>query len=279
MVGNGSVSAMADTGAPSRQERPTAARRTWGVARKLSAAWPPTLGLIFGLCAWQAAVEFFRIPAFIIPSPLMIGATLSHNWESLRADALMTTYEAVTGYLVGSAIGVALGIVMIVVPPVERALLKVYIAVNSVPMVAFGPLVVIWFGIEPAAKIILIAVAVSYKVLLHTLAGLKLADPAMIALLRTFGASRGKIMMVLQFPGALQSIFAGLKVSVVSSVILAVVVEMLGSRVGLGWSVYQSTQMFNFVDAWAAVLVAMAISLMMFGFISWIGKVAIWWPR
>ncbi|MGH6897639.1 MAG: hypothetical protein ACREJ5_14040 [Geminicoccaceae bacterium] len=61
--------------------------------------------------------------------------------------------------------------------------------------------------------------------------------------------------------------------------ILAVVVEMLGAHSGLGWSIYRATQMMNFVDAWAAVLAAVVISLTLYGLVGWANKRAIWWPQ
>ena len=61
--------------------------------------------------------------------------------------------------------------------------------------------------------------------------------------------------------------------------ILAVVVEMLGARSGLGWSVYQATQMMSFVEAWAAVLVAVVISLAIYGLVSLSSRWLIWWPH
>jgi len=146
-------------------------------------------------------------------------------------------------------------------------------------MVAFGPLVTIWFGIGMASKIVLVTVVVSYTVLINTLAGLKACDPGAVALLRSFGANDLQIMRVLRLPGALPSIFSGLKVAVVHSMILAIVVEMLGAYSGLGWNIYQATQMMHFVEAWAAVLVAVVISLAIYGLVVVANQRVIWWPH
>jgi NitT/TauT family transport system permease protein len=176
-------------------------------------------------------------------------------------------------------LGLALAAAMLISAPVERALLPIYVTINSVPMAAFGPLVTIWFGIGVMSKILLIIVVVSYTVLLNALAGLKNCDPGAIALLRSFGASDSRILWMLRLPGALPSIFSGLKVAVVHSMILAIVVEMLGAHSGLGWSIYKATQMMNFVEAWAAVLTSVVISLVIYGLVSWLSKRAIWWPQ
>jgi NitT/TauT family transport system permease protein len=252
-------------------------RRSWGDL--LQRFWPPALGLVLMLAAWELAVFGFGLPNYVLPLPQEILGEAKGHAGVLWQDSRTTVFEAVTGFLIGSALGFALGIAMVMSPSVERYVLPVFVVINSVPMVAFGPLVIIWFGIGVMSKIVLIIVVVSYTVLLNTLAGLKACDPGAIALLRSFGASTLKIMLALRLPGALPSIFSGLRVAVVHAMILAVVIEMLGAHSGLGWSVYRSTQMMNFVEAWAAVLCSVMSSLVIYGLVSWAARRAIWWPH
>jgi NitT/TauT family transport system permease protein len=155
--------------------------------------------------------------------------------------------------------------------------LPVYVTINSVPMVAYGPLAIIWLGIGSPSKIILILIAVSYQVLINALAGLRSCDPGAVSLLRTFGASERTILMKLRLPAAMPAIFFGLRVAVVHAMILAVVLEMLGARAGLGWSVYKSTQMMYFVEAWAAVSASVIVSLVVYAIVNWIGRKLVWW--
>ena len=228
---------------------------------------------------WEIAVYWFELPPYVLPLPQEILAVAVDHLPELWHNSLTTVFESVVGFLVGSVLGLALAAAMLISAPVERALLPIYVTINSVPMAAFGPLVTIWFGIGVMSKILLIIVVVSYTVLLNALAGLKNCDPGAIALLRSFGASDSRILWMLRLPGALPSIFSGLKVAVVHSMILAIVVEMLGAHSGLGWSIYKATQMMNFVEAWAAVLTSVVISLAIYGLVSWLSKRAIWWPQ
>ena len=96
-------------------------------------------------------------------------------------------------------------------------------------------------------------------------------------MLRSFGASDRAILLKLRIPGAVPAIFSGLRVAVVHAMILAVVLEMLGASVGLGWSVYKSTQMMSFVEAWVAVSASVIVSLAVYGLVSFIGRRCIWW--
>jgi NitT/TauT family transport system permease protein len=159
----------------------------------------------------------------------------------------------------------------------ERFALPVYVIVNSVPMVAYGPLAIILLGIGSASKIVLILIAVSYQVLISALAGLRSCDPGAVALLRTFGADDRAILWKLRFPAALPATMLGLRVAVVHAMILAVVLEMLGARAGLGWSVYKSTQMMQFVEAWVAVGASVIVSLAIYGLVTWVGRKLVWW--
>lgn len=246
---------------------------------RLAQLWPPVFGILLLIGLWELAVVALALPNYVLPLPQEIVVAALADLPGLWHNALTTLFEACVGFGAGSAIGLLVAATMVMCRPVERVLMPVYVTITSVPMISFGPLVTIWFGIGTLSKIVLIIVVVSYAVLLNALAGLQSCDPGAIALLRSFGASDRRIMVTLRLPGALPSIFAGLKVAVVHSMILAVVVEMLGARSGLGWSIFQATQMMNFVEAWAAVLVAVAISLTMYGLVSWANSRVIWWPQ
>jgi NitT/TauT family transport system permease protein len=269
------VSATSETGdlAARRASRGPARLR----ASRIGELWPPALGITLLLGGWQLAVAILDIPSFILPSPTAIVAAAFADIHVLAQDALTTLSEALAGYVGGSVLGLGLAMWMSTSRAAERFALPLLATVNSVPMVAFGPVVIIWFGVGPISKIVLIVVVVSYTVLLNTLAGLRSCDPGAIALLRSYGASRRRIMTTLQIPAALPATFSGLKVAVVHSMILAVVIEMLGANSGLGWSIYQATQMMNFVEAWAAVLTAVGLSLGIYGIVSWANRRAVWW--
>ena len=72
-------------------------------------------------------------------------------------------------------------------------------------------------------------------------------------------------------------VLSGLRVVVVQAMIFAVVLEMSGANAGLGWSIYKSTQMMNFVEAWVSVAAAVIVSLSIYGIINWIGSKVVRW--
>lgn len=247
------------------------------LCRQIERFGPPLFAAFVVLGLWEFAVWWFALPNFVLPTPQEIVVAGVDNLPRLWQDTLMTVFEAISGYLAGALLGLAAAIAFVIVPGVERVMMPIYVTINSVPMIAYGPLAIIWLGIGPSSKVALIIVAVSYTVLVNALAGLRGCDPGMIALLRSFGASNGAILLRLRIPAAAPAVFAGLRVAVVHAVILAVVLEMLGANVGLGWSVYKSTQMMNFVEVWVAVAASVTVSLVIYSFVSWIARRCVWW--
>lgn len=238
---------------------------------------PPLFAACIMLAVWEFAVWWFHLPNFVLPTPQEIVVTAGGHLSQLWQDTLMTVIEALTGYVAGSLLGLAIAIAFVTLPGAERIAMPIYVTVNSVPMIAYGPLAIIWLGIGAGSKIALIIIAVSYTILVNALAGLKGCDPGMVALMRTFGAGNGAILLKLRIPAAAPAVFAGLRVAVVHAMILAVVLEMLGANVGLGWSVYRSTQMMDFVQVWVAVGASVVVSLLIYSLVSWIARRCVWW--
>lgn len=256
---------------------PVASPGPIGARGKALAALPPLAAGVAFLAGWEVLVRALALPSFVLPSPSEILAAGAREPAALFHDALTTFGEAMGGYVAGTILGLLLAVIFVGVPFLERIMMPLYVTINSVPMIAYGPLAIIWLGVGSASKVLLIAIAVSYTILINTLAGLRSCDPGAVALLRSFGAGKATIMRKLRVPAALPQICSGLRIAVVHSMILAVVLEMLGARAGLGWSVFKSTQMMGFVEAWVAVAATVAISLAVYSVVTWATRRLVWW--
>jgi NitT/TauT family transport system permease protein len=234
-------------------------------------------GIALLMLVWEASVRGFAIPPYILPSMSGILATTAAEWRTLVAAAAMTVFEVVTGLGLGTLIGVAIAIVLVVVPRAKGLVLPPLIAINSVPSVAYAPLAQLWFGVGPEGKIFMVAFVVSYTILLNTLDGLERVDAAAVNLLRSFGAGKGAILWRLRLPSAAAATATGIRVSVVRGMIIAVVTEMLGAYRGLGWVVFQSAQQVDFLRVWAAVLATSVTSLALFAVVSAGERRLIYW--
>jgi NitT/TauT family transport system permease protein len=244
------------------------------VTRKLL---PPLVGVLSLILLWEGSIWLFNIQPFVLPSLHSIVLAIISNGSSLWISMGWTLVEALSGFVLGLLAGLALAILMTVFRTLEAILLPLAVAINSVPTVAWIPLALIWFGMGALSKIVLVILAVSFVILVNSLHGLKQADPQMINLMRSFGASRLTIMRKLQLPAALPNIVSGLRVGLVRSIIVAIVAEMLGAYQGIGWTIFQSTQQVDLLTVWAAVVVSSLVSIALYGLLAWLDTTFIWW--
>jgi NitT/TauT family transport system permease protein len=225
-------------------------------------------GIALLMVVWEAVVRMFSIPNYILPSMSAILVATATEWRALVAAAAMTVFEVIAGLGLGTLVGVAFAIFLVVVPRSKALVLPPLVAINSVPSVAYAPLAQLWFGVGAEGKIFMVAFVVSYTILLNTLDGLERVDSAAINLLRSFGAGKGAILWRLRLPSAAAATATGIRISVVRGMIIAVVTEMLGAYRGLGWIIFQSAQQIDFLRVWSAVLATSLTSLLLFAIVS-----------
>ncbi|MDQ8730331.1 ABC transporter permease [Bradyrhizobium sp. LHD-71] len=235
------------------------------------------LGAVLLVAAWEGLARGLDLPSYVLPAVSDILASIWSNRMLLTQAAGYTLFEALAGYGVGCLIGIALAVVITMLPPVRSVMLPIATAINSVPVVGYSPLILLWFGIGVASKVVMVAMAVSFTVFLSTLAGFDRVDRRAVDLLRSFGAGRFKILFRLRLPTALPLMLTAMRVSTVRSVIVAIVTEMLGAYGGLGWIIYQAVLQIDFVQVWSAIFVASAISLTFFGLIGAIERRILFW--
>lgn len=235
------------------------------------------LGMVLLVLVWEGVARGFNLPAYTLPSvSAIVGSIFDHRATLLLAGAY-TFAEALSGYVIGAVIGIALAVVITLVPVTRNAIVPVATSINSVPVVAWSPLILLWFGIGMPSKIVMVALAVSFTVFLSALAGLDRVDRRAVDLMRSFGAGRLAILFRLRLPTALPLIAAGLRVSTVRAVIVAIVTEMLGAYDGLGWVIYQAVLQVDFVKVWSAIFVASAASLAFFGLVGLAERRLVFW--
>jgi NitT/TauT family transport system permease protein len=234
-------------------------------------------GVVLLAAVWEVSVRGFNLPAYVLPAVSSIIAGMFQNAATLAQAAWLTGLEALTGYVLGCLVGMGAAVAASLIPGARGMIVPFATAINSVPVVAYSPLVLLWFGVGMASKIVMVAVAVSFTVFLSTIAGLDRVDHRSVDLIRSFGASRFAVLWRLRLPTALPLIIAGMRVSTVRSVIVAIVTEMLGAYGGLGWVIYQAVLQIDFVQVWGAIIAASAISLLFFGAVSLFERHYVFW--
>jgi NitT/TauT family transport system permease protein len=236
------------------------------MARRVS-DWTPAILVFVGfVLIWQLVIVIFNIQRFILPAPLAIGQAFSTYFSEIYAAASYTAVEAVGGLIIGVVAGLGVGLATARWTAARESLLPFSIAINSIPIIAFAPIMNNWFGLaNPFSKMMIAAILVFFPVMINTVRGLTLVDPAALELMRSTAASEMTVLRKIRIPNALPFIFTALKVATTLATIGAIVGEYFGApRASLGQYIVQHAAYFNFERSWAAIILAAAIGISLY---------------
>ena len=195
------------------------------------------------LVAWQVASTAFDVPV-LFPSPLAAarkGIALIREGR-LQADIAISLWRILTGFVVGSVLGAALGLLMGSSRLVADMLAPYVNFLRFVASIAWIPAVMLWFGIGEASKIMLIVYTTTFVVLLNTMAGVVNVHPTKIRAARCFGASPAQIFIWVTLPATLGYILTGMRLAMTNSFMTVVSAEMVAAESGIGFLIFNSRQ-------------------------------------
>lgn len=222
------------------------------------------------LIVWEIAVRVTNTPRWFLPAPSDVLRALVEDRGILLPNALVTLSEVLAGFTLAVIAGIGLGVAVYLSPTLDRVLYPIVIASQTVPIPALAPLLLVWFGTGILPKILVTALVGFFPIAVNTVEGLRSTDRDVVNLLRSFGASRGKVFRLAEFPSSLPSIFAGAKIAVALCVIGAVFGELVGARAGLGYLIPRAIAQFQTPRLVAAIVL---LSLMATGLFAAIGLV------
>jgi NitT/TauT family transport system permease protein len=221
-------------------------------------------GLLFVLI-WYLVTVWSDLPAFILPSPLMIWNTFVNSLAdgSLLRHFSLTLLEVLLGLTAGSLLATILGYLLAKSPTLERILSPYLVATQAIPTVAIAPLLVIWFGPGIFSKVLIAGLIVFFPVLVNTVVGINSVPQDLRDLMRSLRASRSQTLRYLEIPAALPVFLGGLKVGATLSVIGAVVGEFVGANRGLGFMISVARGQYDTALVFVGVftLIGMALGL------------------
>jgi NitT/TauT family transport system permease protein len=188
------------------------------------------------LVAWKLLTVLTGTPEYILPAPEVVAdrALRAIGSGLLWEHTAVTLSEILLGLAVGAASAIAVGTALGKSVVIERVLSPYIVAAQSVPILALAPLLDIWFGGGLLARVLICALIVFFPIAIATMVGIRSADPLLVEMFRSLGATPGQRTTRLEIPSALPVIFGGLRVGVTLAVIGAVVAEWAGASSGLG---------------------------------------------
>jgi NitT/TauT family transport system permease protein len=201
------------------------------------------------------------------------------NLAPLVQAGLFTLREALGGFVIGSTAGILVALATARWTTTREALLPFAIAANSMPIIAFAPIMNNWFGIDnPFSKMAIVAIMIFFPMMINTVRGLTLVDPRSLELMRSYAAGDLEIMLKLRIPNSLPYLFNGFKVAAALSMIGAVVAEYFGGpRIALGVFITQEAALFRFSSAWAAIIIACIMGIALYVIILAVERLVMPW--
>ncbi len=214
------------------------------------------------------------IRAFLVPPPSAIFQTILREAPELFSALAKTSAAAILGFALSAAAGIAIAVFLSSSRAIQEAFYPYAVFFQTVPIIAIAPLLVIWFGYGMQTVVAAAFIVSIFPVIANTLNGILSTDPALRDLFRLYGASPGVTLWKLRFPSALPQILTGLRIAGGLAVIGAIVGEFIGGQ-GLG-SVIEIARTQQRTDkVFAAVLLASALGLVLFGFINLLSRLVL----
>ena len=226
----------------------------------------------------QAALEAARLLEFPIGGRSFLVLRGS-NLTPILAASWFTLKEALGGMAMGTLAGIVVALATTRWTASREALLPFAIAANSMPIIAFAPIMNNWFGLDnPFSKMAIVTIMIFFPIMINTVRGLISVDSSSLELMRSYAASDSEILLKLRIPNALPSLFSGLKVAGALAMIGAIVGEYFGGpRIALGVFITQEAALFRFASAWAAILIACLLGISIYLVILLAERLALPW--
>jgi ABC-type nitrate/sulfonate/bicarbonate transport system permease component len=245
----------------------------------------PTGAMARQAAFWRATTR--RLSGFVLVLALLVvwelsarlGWTESRNWPPLSSVLVETVRDLASGglaqvlassiarmlvgYTIGSLCGVALGLLIATIPPLDRSLTPIVEALRPLPVPAIVPPLILFFGIDDALKIFVVSVAVFFPVLVSTVGGVRGIDEVLIRTGRTFRAGRVRMLVSVILPAAAPSVFSGLRVSIALALVTTVVAEMIAGSSGIGYVIVRAQYALRPEEMYAAVLCLMVVGYLL----------------
>lgn len=231
------------------------------------------------IAAWQMLAEKGLINPLFFSSPKQVFKDMAEMFSTgyILPHIGITLYAAFIGLFYGIVLGTATALVVGNNRVLAHILEPVFVGIHGLPLLALGPLFVVWFGIGIKSKIFMATISVFFLVFFNIYAGFKDVDIQLIQTLKLMRAGRMQLMAKVILPSCIPWLIASLKAGVGAAVLGAIVGEYLGATAGLGWVIQSAGGYYNITRVIACVIILMVIMFVLNAVVSWIDRKVLKW--
>lgn len=229
------------------------------------------------IITWQLLADFKIINTFITSSPSNVVKTIItlYNDNNLFNNIWTTIYETLISFSLGTIIGIIIAIILWYSNFLYKVIDPYLTIINSLPKIALGPIIIIFFGAN-IKSIIIMALLISVIVTIITVYnGFISTDKNKINLLKSFSATKYQIFKLVILPSSYQTIISSLKINISMTLIGVIMGEFLVSKKGIGYLINYGSQVFNLNLVISGIIILMVVSYLMYIIVSYIEKILI----
>lgn len=225
----------------------------------------PIIAFLVVIALWYVAIAIFQPRPYLLPSPDRVLGVFTSGWPVLGRSLLLTVQAAVVGLSLATLIGVAVSLLLGLSRTLYRAFFPYTVIMQTTPIIAIAPLVMVWFGYGLRGVIIITVIVSLFPIIANTTTGLLSTDPNLVQLFRLYNASPWQLITKLRLPYALPYFFSGLRVAAGLAVIGAIVGEFFvgqgGRQGGLGYYIALSSSQLKTDQVFAATVLCALLGI------------------
>lgn len=245
--------------------------------RRLTNAAVPLGTAAVLLLIWQFGVRYFDVPTYIAPAPTDVGAVFLEELPLLMRNFWPTFTVSIVGFLAGNLAAILIAVTFVHSRVMERAFFPIAVFINTIPILAIAPILVLIFGPGLTAKVVIAGLICFFPTLVNMVRGLQSVNPQTLELARILSASKSEIFWKIRLPSSLPFLFSALKIAATTCVIGAIVSEWIGADVGLGALIIDSTFNYRSPLLYATVFLSSGLSVLLFASVTIAEKLVVRW--
>ncbi len=229
----------------------------------------PIVVAIVALIIWEVLVGVMNVPPYIFPKPLLVFQTLIQEWNSLFSSLLFTLEVTLIALIAATISGLLVAILFTQSKWIERSFFPYAVILQTTPIVAIAPLIILWFKNNIFAALVVCAWIIAFfPIVSNTTLGLKSVDRNLNNLFQLYQASSWQKLIYLRLPSALPYFLGGLRISGGLALIGAVVAEFVagtgGNQSGIAYQILMSSYNLEIPRMFAALFLTTISGVIIF---------------
>lgn len=224
------------------------------------------IGFAAAICiVWEIFCDVYGVRPAILPAPSRIVKTMFMQWDILFENAIPTTLETLGGFALSVVLGTLLAVMLVYSRLAREVLYPNIVLFQLIPKIAVAPLFILWLGIDWPSRLAIALFIAFFPIVISTATGLLSADPTLLRLCRSLGASELQTFTRVRLPSALPFVFNGMKISMTLAIIGVIVGEFITSQQGLGYIILFAGSKLETALVMAALLMLCVVGLVLYG--------------